>query len=93
MRRVSHWFVVLAAVVGLLQIAAWAAERRADGQEPAVHALVGFQAGHNSYELREGPLRQGIGRGRLLRWRTRQRLDLQAARGDAETRRRADDDL
>ena len=26
MRRVSHWFVALAAVVGLLQIAAWAAD-------------------------------------------------------------------
>jgi len=45
MRRVSHWFVALAAVVGLLQIAAWAAEQEQMVRNPPYVHWSAFKPG------------------------------------------------
>ena len=45
MRRVSHWFVALAAVVGLLQIAAWAAEQEQMVKNPPYVHWSAFKPG------------------------------------------------
>ena len=45
MRRVSHWFVALAAVVGLLQIAAWAAEQEQMVNNPPYVHWSAFKPG------------------------------------------------
>jgi hypothetical protein len=45
MRRVSHWFVALAAVVGLLQIAAWAADDKQMVSNPPYTHWSAFKPG------------------------------------------------
>ena len=45
MRRVSHWFVALAAVVGLMQIAAWAADDKQMVKNPPYTHWSAFKPG------------------------------------------------